>query len=321
VSLKLKTWGVFPEEYPQAVWYMLFIFFLLSADLTILQYDKSSKGHLQGYGTHTSSLVTNSRSDSAVSFVEKFQTFPVKIESISETQLQQQRRWLSMPVPDSKKVISTAISPVTGWLITATSSDIRLYDLDNQDHTKELSPHTEFSLLREKDEGIRSVAISESLLAVVTHYRLIVYEYREAGRVQDNVLDCVRFGTWIGKSVSIMQVESHGTNQSAAAWVAVGGEGVNGVKLFQYSHISCWNAQRECRTILKCPQSTSAVRDVGFSSFISQNSFVVYGVTNNRIFCWNVRPHKSTSPTIVRSWEVDGGFRQNIVVRDCTQVL
>ncbi|KAF1961897.1 hypothetical protein CC80DRAFT_488284 [Byssothecium circinans] len=166
-----------------------------------------------------------------------------------------------------------------------------------------------------KSEKIRAVAISDDLLAVVTHHRLIVFDYTQPGRVEDNVLEDVRIDlndAWTPKSVSILQVESTDTLQSAAAWIAVGGEGINGVKLYQYSNNTGWNAHRNKRTTLRCPCNTSAIRDVGFSQFLRDNKFIVYGVTTeSRIFSWIVCPRETAGPVVVSGWELDGNLGQN----------
>ncbi|PVI08351.1 hypothetical protein DM02DRAFT_647719 [Periconia macrospinosa] len=259
----------------------------------------------------------SNRSNSSASAMEIFSTPTTSMGGVARTELQQQRRWININFRD-QKVISTAISS-TGWLVTATATKVRLYDMDHQDHEQKLSSSSEFSIAkREVNERIRAVAISNSLLAVVTHYRLIVYQYDgDVSRVQDSILEEAKIDqneTWIAKSVAIMQVKSRDPRQTDAAWVAVGGEGVNGVKLFQYSNINSWNPEPNFRTILKCSQSTSAVRYVGFSSFIRDNRFIVFGVTSsNRIFCWDVQARMSAIPKTICTWELDSGWRSNTV--------
>ncbi|KAJ4298148.1 hypothetical protein N0V90_006047 [Kalmusia sp. IMI 367209] len=243
---------------------------------------------------------------------EHFQFLPATLGPTSQSRLQQRRR---LSIRDSDIFVSTAIAP-TGWLAAATSSEIRLYDVENQDRAREIRPNVVLHpKLQPKNESIRAIAISDDLLAVVTHLRLIMYEYREAGSIDDNVLEdvCIdQKAAWFPQSVSILQVKSTDTFQSAAAWVAVGGEGVNGVKLFQYSRNSCWNALRNCRLTLKCPQNTGLMRLVGFSTFVRMNSFVVFGATSdNRIICWNVRSHEIGSPVILSRTEYDANAAQS----------
>jgi hypothetical protein len=248
---------------------------------------------------------------------EHFRTLPASLGAITSTRLQKHRR-LSMR--DSNALISTAISG-TGRLATATASEIRLYDLESQNHARDIVQYCEFPVkMISKNEKIRAVTISDDLLAIVTHLRLIVFEYRENGKVEDNVLEDLRIDVseaWTPKSVSILQVKSADTRQSAAAWIAVGGEGVNGVKLYQYSQTTGWNAHRNHRTILKCPRNTSSIRTVGFSQFVRENKFFVFGVTSeNRIFCWDVGLSDTTNAVTGLGWELDGNMRQNSLVSD-----
>ncbi|KAF2634636.1 hypothetical protein P280DRAFT_413431 [Massarina eburnea CBS 473.64] len=242
---------------------------------------------------------------------EQFRTLPASLGITTKTRLQQPHRRFSMR--ESSTVISTSIT--TGWLATATLTEIRLYDLDSQDYAREIVQHCEFSVMTQsKNEKIRAVAISHDLLAVVTHHRLLIFAYTESKDVKETCFEDVRIDlneAWTPKSVSIMQVESTDTLQSAAAWIAVGGEGINGVKLYQYSRSTGWNAHRN-RTVLKCPRNTSSVCDVGFSQFVRNNRFFVFGVTSeNRIFCWIVCPRETASPIPVSGWELDGNLGQN----------
>lgn len=248
---------------------------------------------------------------------EPFGVLSASLGARAETRLQRrplQQRY-RLPLRNSNPIIATALSP-SGRLAVATSSDIRLYDLENQDRAQAMSPSEEFSIkVQSKNERIRSIAISDDLLAVVTHCRLIVYDYKDAPRVEDSWLEDIPIDqndSWTPRSVSVMQVLSADARQSAVAWIAVGGEGVNGVKLFQYSYSSGWNADRDFRTILKCPQNTSSVRSVGFSQFVRMDNFTVFGVTSdNRIFCWDLQPRDYGSPVTVSGWELDGSSRHN----------
>ncbi|PVH95365.1 hypothetical protein DM02DRAFT_537496 [Periconia macrospinosa] len=233
----------------------------------------------------------------------------------NETRLQQHRRRLSLR--DSSLVISTAVSS-TGWLATATMTDICLYDLNTQDRTREFKPCCEFAIkMMSKHEKVRAVAISDHLLAVVTHYRLLVYEYRE-GEKPENILPAsMRIDvneSWTPKSVAILQAKSSSNmHQTDVAWVAVGGEGVNGVKLFMFSKgATCWTAHRNHRITLTCHSATSSIRNVGFSQYLRANRFIVFGVTSdNRLLCWEIFSHESLSPTVVHGWEVDKDMGQN----------
>lgn len=222
---------------------------------------------------------------------ERFQLLSASLHSASKTRLQRERRRL--PIRDNDAFISTAIAP-NGWTVAATPTEIRLYDVEKQDRTREIKLYTSFRIKSlSKSESIRAVAISEDLLAVVTRSRLIVYEYLEPGDVENNVLEDVRIdqkATWNPRSVSILQVGSSIPDQSAAAWVAVGGEGVNSVKLYQYSRKTCWNIPHDYSSTLRYPRNTGLVNSVGFSTFVRNNYFVVSAVTSdNRVVCWKVR--------------------------------
>lgn len=248
---------------------------------------------------------------------ECFQPITPSLGTISEPWLQQQqRRRFLIPIRDSDPVISTAIS-TRGWLVSATPLTIRLYDLNGNKHAQEIKWRSESPInLKRKEEKIRAVAISDDLLAVVTQYRLLMYEYGERGTDEIEAPKIDQNGSWAPKSVSILQVESVDTRQSAAAWIAVGGEGVNGVKLFQYSRGECWSAQRDYRTTLWCPANTSSLRMVGFSQFVRMNRFYVFAVTSNdRIFCWHMFSRESATPKILSDWKLYDGPRQDAAVR------
>ncbi|KAK7181056.1 hypothetical protein DPSP01_003595 [Paraphaeosphaeria sporulosa] len=221
---------------------------------------------------------------------ESFDVLQASKGITSQTRLQQQKRRFS--IRDSEAFVSTAIAP-NGWVAVATPSEIRLYNIECQNLNKDVTPT---ALIRPKSlskgESVRAVAISDHLLAVVTHLRLIVYEYQETGNVEDNSLSEVRINqkaAWTPRSLSILQVDATDTDQRAAAWIAVGGEGVNGVRLYQYSQRPCWTALRNCHLTLKCPRNTGLVQSVGFSKFVRMNCFVVFAVTSeNHVVCWSV---------------------------------
>jgi WD40 repeat protein len=267
-------------------------------------------------------LRTESYTSSGVSSRERrhaaddhFKIFPAALGASSEKRVQQRRQ---LGLRSSSTVISTDLSS-NGWLVTATLTNVRLYDLDSQAVTNDVKREFEFSIeTQSRNERIRAVAISEDLLAVVTHYRLIVYEYREKGGPEEHVLEDLRIDqneTWTPRSVSIKQLEAIGTRQSAAAWIIVGGEGVIGAKLFHFSNISCWNSHRDHRLLLRCPQNTSSVRIVGFSQFMNPKKFVIFGVTSdNRIFCWDVHVREFASPIALAGWELDGAFEKHALV-------
>ncbi|KAL5405362.1 hypothetical protein PMIN03_008479 [Paraphaeosphaeria minitans] len=207
-----------------------------------------------------------------------------------QTRLLQQKRRFS--IRDSEAFVSTAIAP-NGRVAVATPSEVRLYNIECQNLNKDVTPTASVRLkLLSKGESVRAVAISDDLLAVVTHRRLMVYEYQETGNIEDNSLPEVRIdqkASWTPRSLSILQVDATDPDQSAAAWIAVGGEGVNGVRLYQYSRRPCWTALRDCHLTLKCPRNTGLVKSVGFSTFVRMNFLFIFAVTSeNQVACWSV---------------------------------
>lgn len=225
---------------------------------------------------------------------ERFDVLKATSVLHSQTRLQHQRHRFS--IRDTETFVSTAIAP-NRWIAAATPSEVRLYDIDSQSQKQNLLQnikpcHSIHLKPLSKGESIRAVAISNDLLAVVTHLRLMVYSYQEFA-FESNIIEEVRIdqkASWTPKSVSILQVHSSDATQSAAAWIAVGGQGVNCVKLYQYSHRSCWEAQSDCRLTLKCLENTGLVQSVGFSSFLHRNCFFVFAVSSeNRVLCWEIR--------------------------------
>lgn len=221
---------------------------------------------------------------------ERFDVLPAKSAEASQTRLCPTKRRL--PLCDNETYISTAIAP-NGWLAAATTLEIRLFDVESQDLTKDIKPCTSFRLKPvSKGESIRGVALSNDLLAVVTHHRLIVYEYRDNRDFESNFLEKIHIdatAAWTPRCVSIVQVDSSNTYQSGVAWVAVGGEGASGVKVYQYSQTLCWNTPHTFHLSLRHPQCTGVIRKVGFSNFVRMNCFVVYAVTSdNRVICWKI---------------------------------
>ena len=225
---------------------------------------------------------------------ERFDVLSATSAKALRTRLCQQKR--RIPLCDNDTFVSTAIAP-NGCIAAATSLEIRLFDVEKQDCDKDVKPYVSFPLKPiSKGESIRGVAISDDLLAVVTHLRLVVYEYRDNKTKKDfesNNLGDIRLdpkAAWIPRSVSILQIASSDTYQSAAAWVAVGGEGPSGVKLYQFSRTVCWNKPYTFQLSLYHGQCTGAVYKVGFSKFVRMNNFIVYAVTSdNRVICWTIQ--------------------------------
>ncbi|KAF2448377.1 hypothetical protein P171DRAFT_481450 [Karstenula rhodostoma CBS 690.94] len=208
------------------------------------------------------------------------------------------------PIRDSEAFVSTAIAP-NGWVAAATPSEVRLYNIGCQNLDKDVTPTKSLRLKSlSKGECVRAVAISDDLLAVVTHFRLIVYKYQETQDIEDSIEPDVyidKTASWTPRSLSILQVDATDADQNAAAWISVGGEGVNGVKLYQYSRRPhwTWTALRDCRLTLNCPRNTGLVQSVGFSTYVRMDCFVVFAVTSeNRVLCWKIHSQGIGTPVV-----------------------
>ena len=121
----------------------------------------------------------------------------------------------------------------------------------------------------------------------------------------DRVID--QDETWTPKSVSILQSGSVGSRSGATAWIAVGGEGQTGVKVFKYSYGNCWGSNSD-RVILQCPHNSDAFKFVGFSParLNTIERVMVYGVTTgNRVHCWEIRERQSGMQDNRPFWSID----------------
>ncbi|KAF1964190.1 hypothetical protein BU23DRAFT_604958 [Bimuria novae-zelandiae CBS 107.79] len=239
---------------------------------------------------------------------ERFDVLRADLGTTWQTRLQQQRRRL--PIRDHETFVSTAIAPNHELLAAATFSEVRLYDVGRQDRAKNARPFTSTRVkMISKTECIRAIAISNDLLAVVTRLRLIIYQYRETGDIEDHTLEDVRIDQkagWMPRSVAILQVSSTDTLRSAAAWIAVGGEGVNGMKLYQYSQKTWWRTPHDYRLNLICPKNTGLLHAVGFSTFVRDNWFVVFAITSeNRVICWKIQTYDTGCPAATARNEYD----------------
>ncbi|KAF1935600.1 hypothetical protein EJ02DRAFT_415519 [Clathrospora elynae] len=205
--------------------------------------------------------------------------------------------------------IATSISP-SGWVAACSPKRVRLYNVKNANQAEDIPLCVELTIPLQKVEKIRGVALTENLLAVITHMQLLVYEEYSGGTpnlVKAQRIDQDEF--WIPRSVSISQNGLPLKDKIATASVLVGGEGQSGVKLFRYQYIQCWNVENHS-TILSCPRNTGAIKIVGFSP---RRSNARYGPmafalsTGNHLYCWNVdqnsRPGWTTR--LDPSWHVD----------------
>lgn len=262
--------------------------------------------------------VTSSSGRSAerrsLNFSEHFKSFIASLSSQSDTRLQRPGQRL-MPTADD---IATSISP-SGWVATSSSKQIRLYNVTEANKSRDISSKVTLLInLLSKHEGIRAIALSEDLLAVITHRRLLVYdEYKLASDLSNNLFDTRYVDNeqcWTPKSVSITQTGTAAMGEGASASIAVGGEGENGVKVFRYTYKNGWNAESD-RMILKCPRNNGAVKIVGFSPCRSN---AIHGpmafalTTGNQLYCWLLgRSTKAGVQTMQPAWHVDCNSTSN----------
>ncbi|EUC37213.1 hypothetical protein COCCADRAFT_86072 [Bipolaris zeicola 26-R-13] len=241
--------------------------------------------------------------------VENFPLFPASFASHAETRLHRPgQRFLSKPYD-----VATSVSPL-GWVAVCSSKQVRLYNVRNENQSREIPLAAELSIpMSHKDEKIRDIALSEDLLAVITHRRLLVYdEYRRHGGdvpvlVKEQRID--QNECWTPRSVSISQKGAPSVEGGATASIAVGGEGTSGVKVFRYIYTQGWNVENHCTT-LTCPQNNGAIKVVGFSPLWSD---AVYGLmafalsTGNHLYCWNISKQLSFKSTMRLDpiWHVD----------------
>jgi hypothetical protein len=228
------------------------------------------------------------------------------LSSQSETRLQK-----------SKQLVTTSISP-SGWLAAASSKHVCLYNVKEANRSQDIPSRTALAIKLHSGEQIRAVALSEDLLAVLTHNRLLVYdEYRTSDDPAGDPFDERSIGqdhSWTPWSVSIVQTGTAAMGEGAVASVAVGGTSVDGVKLFRYIYKNCWNVQED-RMTLRCPGNNGAVKVVGFSPFRSNaiyGSMVFALTTGNRLYCWRVDQSPGVSTRKVQPiWHLDCNPRSN----------
>lgn len=226
---------------------------------------------------------------------EHFKVFSASLGDRSASQSNLERR--SRPIFGVRKPdIATAISR-SGWLATATITDISIFHFEGVSLTRDLK-RVDFIECGSKSDEIKDIALSDDLLAVITRSRLIVYGYdRESGGIDrtvvyDQTIDqrLHQAPTWISQSLAICQRGLVKPGLLALAWIAVGGQKKNGVKLFRFMYNAGWTHNR--RLILNCEDNSGSVRLVGFSPnrFGSATQFIVFGVnTSNQIYCWDLR--------------------------------
>jgi hypothetical protein len=244
---------------------------------------------------------------------EKFPTYTALHGKVAESRLARSKR---------KPYFSTAVSPDGKVVAAATLTEVRIYCSKCVASTsaKGIGVHKTLDIkFVSKKEKIRAVALSDGLLAVLTYNRLIVYECGANGDVEltavvDETID--ENGTWTPKSLSISQKRQGRVLSIPSdiwAWIAVGGDGVNGVKLFKLLLDGHWILQNDM-PVLKCAQNTGLVKIVGFSPNQSSSPYasIVVGVTaSNEVYFWDLRKSVPGRPKRMPTWRIAGSFRQN----------
>lgn len=236
--------------------------------------------------------------------VENFHLFPAsKAPPEIHSRLESRLKIFRKPKPD----IATALS--TGWLATASRTNIRLFRLEKIHQTKTIKKVASFECRPEYGE-VREIAISEDILAVITYSHLLVYEHKSLVKNNiDSTIDIRQIDqnqAWIPRSVAIRQQGLVVNGLVSNIWVAVGGEGNIGVKLFKYSYNNRWGAKSD-RFNLTCARNTSSMKIVGFSPESPDigDQIIVVGATGlNRVYCWGINDaskHRVVKP----SWTLD----------------
>ncbi len=247
--------------------------------------------------------------------MEHFQIYSASSGSQSTNRLQRPGRLL---VPKAEDV-ATSISAL-GWVATCSPKHVRLYDVKAANRNRTIPPKAVLNIpMISKDEEIRGISLSEDLLAVITHTRLLVYdEYRTNN---DHVPSFVgerridQNGYWTPRSVSISQTGSPSLGGGAMASIAVGGEGESAVKVFKYRYMGAWNVLND-RVVLICPQNNGAVKVVGFSPCRNDaiyGSMVFALTTGNHLYCWIVARNVGyeQNSRLQPCWHIDCNARSN----------
>ena len=249
-----------------------------------------------------------------------FQVYSASSKSQSSNLLQRPKRLGFLIAPD----VATSISS-SGWVATCSSEQIRLYDVKGANRSRIIQPKAVLSIpMILRDEKIRGIALSDDLLAVITHNRLLVYdEYRTNNDHMPSFVGEKRIdqdGHWTPRSVSIAQLGRQSPKGGATASIAVGGEGESAVKIFRYKYMPAWNLQGD-HVVLKCPHNNGAVKIVGFSPWRSDAIYapMVFAVTTgNHLYSWVVARYVGHQQGIRLDpcWHVDCNARSNERVSD-----
>lgn len=217
-------------------------------------------------------------------------------------------RWRNWP-PWRSRNVAISISP-SGLLGVASSKDVRLYMVAAVNPTQDIPVSATLSIDLHSTENIRAIALSESLLVIVTHRRLQVYDLM-GGHVRNNLIEDRSFGHelgWVPNSVSIVQIGTAAEGTRASATVTVGGIGEDGVKAFRYTYKNCWNGQT-AYLVLECPRNNGTVKHIGFSPFSPNDrrdrmAFAL--TTGNQLYCWLVNWHGlQAAQSVQPCWQID----------------
>jgi hypothetical protein len=266
-----------------------------------------------------SSLQLSTRASQGSSItIDSFQTFSASKGSESESRLERHRR-ARKPIPD----IATALSP-SGWLATASYDKVRFYRLGDTDRSaREIKENRESIKCHREWGKIRAIAISNDLLAIITYSHLIVLEYRVHGNIDQILVDTKLINpseAWTPQSVAIRQVKNLGAGLVPISWIAVGGQGKHGVKVYKYTYSAGWDAQSD-RITLSCAQNASSIRLVGFSPDRpnTRDQVIVFGAADsNRIYCWGLG-WENENRTPEPSWIFNCDVRKGGVVSTAPQ--
>jgi hypothetical protein len=242
----------------------------------------------------------------------------------SHNRLQRPRQLLAPKSHD----IATSIS-CSGWVAACSSKQIRLYDVKGANKSRHIQPKAVWSISMIRDEKIRGIALSEDLLAVITHNRLLVYdEYRTNSNNVPSLVKEQRIdqdGYWTPRSVSISQHGRPPLEGGATASIAVGGVGDSAVRIFRYVYTGAWNVQDD-RVFLKCPQNNGAIKVVGFSPSRSDSIYgpMVFALTTgNHLYCWIVARNEGREQNrrLDPCWHLNCNARSNERVSNTYQGL
>lgn len=201
-----------------------------------------------------------------------------------------ERHRFRKPMPD----IATAIS-TSGWLATASHDKVRLYNMNEVRSPSSSRAKKMCTTIRcSKEWGkIRAIALSRDMLAIVTYTHLVLFEYAVHGGADQVLIDTKLINpneAWTPQSVAIQQVDFVVMGEVPFFWVAIGGQGQHGVRVYRYNHHTGYGAQSD-RLTLSCPGNASSVRIVGFSPEqpTATEQVIVFGATDsNWVYCWGL---------------------------------